>query len=245
MIQVQIPGVGSPGTVKQQGKQWCAYSSTGAKLGCFTTEDAARAKAEQQSQSRIIELIGKTARLEERPVLQIVNVGDKASDGTKYEDIKLNTDDPQKADIWTYLDANDNGVFDEGTDPKYQLGPVVITGANLTKAAGGRSCPPRSVDPGRDAGMADRRSTSTRRGRPPFATETTKLAQKTSGDPTKQLAIMLDGDRAPRPRSRVPSPTAPGRSPASFTETAGEGPRRGPAVRCPAGQPETARSSRP
>jgi preprotein translocase subunit SecD len=190
VIQVQIPGVGSPGTVKQQGKQWCAYSSTGKKLGCFTTQDAANAKAEQQSQSRIIDLIGKTARLEERPVLQVVNVGGKASDGTAYADIKLNTDDPQKATIWTYVDTNGNGVFDEGTDVKYQVGPVVITGANLTKAAAvflSASQLSQGGTPGwRITFNLDKAGSAA------FGTETTKLAQKTAGDPTKQLAILVD-----------------------------------------------------
>jgi hypothetical protein len=36
------------------------------------------------------------------------------------------------------------------------------------------------------------RSTSTRRESTAFGTETTKLAQKTAGDPTKQLAILVD-----------------------------------------------------
>jgi preprotein translocase subunit SecD len=217
VIQVQIPGVGSPGTVKQQGKQWCAYSSTGAKLGCFTTEAAARAKAEQQSQSRIIELIGKTARLEERPVLQIVNVGDKASDGTKYEDIKLNTDDPQKADIWTYFDANDNGVFDEGTDPKYQVGPVVITGANLTKAAAvflSASQLTQGGTPGwRITFNLDKAGSAA------FGAETTKLAQKTSGDPTKQLAIMVDKAIVSSPEVQGAITGGTGEITGGFTET--------------------------
>ena len=49
--------------------------------------------------------IGTTARLEERPVIQQVAPGNKAKDGTKYEDIKLNTDDPLKSDVWVYQDS--------------------------------------------------------------------------------------------------------------------------------------------
>jgi preprotein translocase subunit SecD len=193
VIQVQIPGVGSPGTVKKQGDQWCAYTSAGKKIGCYTTEDAAKAKAQQQSQSSIIELIGKTARLEERPVIQIVNVGDKASDGTKYEDIKLNTDDPQKSEIWTYLDSNNNGVFDEGTDPKYQVGPVVITGANLTKAAA-VFLSASQLTQGGTAGWRVN-FTLDKPGSAAFGAETTKLAKiyaTNPNDPTAQLAILVD-----------------------------------------------------
>ncbi len=90
--------------------------------------------------------------------------------------------------IYTYLDQNTNGKFDKGTEPIYQLGPVVITGANLTKAtavfvSGSSSNTAQTgwqVDFTLDADGATK-----------FAAATTDLVTKTA--PQNELAILLDG----------------------------------------------------
>lgn len=149
-IQVQLPGLGAQGRVEKRGTQWCAVSASGKALGCFASQAAAQAKAKAVSVQRVLEVIGKTARLEERPVLQIVLPGGRAASagagvaaGTPYSKIRLSpcvfsstlTSCPARQNIWTFFDSSGNAHFNPQTSPKYELGPVVITGAQLTKAA--------------------------------------------------------------------------------------------------------------
>src|SRR5207249_1212689 len=51
--------------------QWCVYSSQNQNLGCFTTQATAAQRQRETGQQALLDLIGKTARLEERPTLQI------------------------------------------------------------------------------------------------------------------------------------------------------------------------------
>ncbi len=186
-IQVQLPGLGGQGTVKKVGTEWCVYNTQGSKVSCHQTEEEAKAKAASLSIQRVLDLIGKTARLEERPVLQIV--APSTDPKSAYQTTKLTPGDPQNADIWSYFDSNKDGQFQKGKESLYQLGPVVITGANLKKAQA------VFVSAGSTTGgqtgwqvsfTLDGQGTSA------FSTITQSLATKTSGDPTKQLAIVLD-----------------------------------------------------
>ena len=52
--------------------QYCVYSSQNENLGCYTTQAAAAERQRETGQQSLLDLIGKTARLEERPTLQIV-----------------------------------------------------------------------------------------------------------------------------------------------------------------------------
>jgi preprotein translocase subunit SecD len=217
VVQVQLPGVGSPGTVKQQGNQWCAYTSEDKKIGCYSTQQEAQAKAQAQSQSNIIRIIGTTARLEERPVLQIVAPGDKAKDGTAYADIKLNTDDPLKSDVWVYQDANGNGTFDSGTDAKVQVGPVVITGANLKKAAAVFLSASQLTQGGTPGWRIN--FSLDKEGAAAFSTETQKLAKVATGDPTKQLAIIVDKGIISSPEVQSAITNGSGEITGGFTES--------------------------
>jgi preprotein translocase subunit SecD len=217
VIQVQLPGVGSPGTVRQVGSQWCAFSAQAKRLGCFTTKDAADAQAQAVSQAKIIELIGKTARLEERPVLQVVAAGGTAADKTKYADIKLSTDDPQKGDIWTYNDVNKNGVFDDGTEAKYQCGPVIVNGANLKKATAIFISASQASSGGQQGWQVS--FDLDKAGAAAFATETTKLAKIPTGDPTKQLAILVDKSIVSSPEVISPITNGSGVITGGFTES--------------------------
>src|SRR6266498_2058025 len=68
-IQVQLPGLGGQGHVVKKGALFCALSSTNKEIGCFTTEEKATAHAKAASVQRVLQLIGTTARLEERELL--------------------------------------------------------------------------------------------------------------------------------------------------------------------------------
>jgi preprotein translocase subunit SecD len=70
-IQVEVPGLarGTP-TPNPNGSGWCATTSAGEKLGCkFASKAAAVAAIQSVGQQRLLDLIGRTARLEEREVI--------------------------------------------------------------------------------------------------------------------------------------------------------------------------------
>lgn len=199
-IQVQIPGVGSPGTVAKKGSQWCVTSSAGRSLGCYATQAVAQDKAKAVSIQKILNVIGKTARLEERQVVQIVAAGGTATAagggvkaGTAYKDMKPSTcvTDPNvlscspKADIWTYQPAAGKTAFASG-DTLYELGPVVITGANFTKAAAVYvSSSTTNATPGWQITFS-----LDSKGSAAFSTATQKAVSAPS--PQNQIAILLD-----------------------------------------------------
>jgi protein-export membrane protein SecD len=111
---------------------FCVVSSAGEDLGCYTTQEAAQERQRETGQQHLLSLIGKTARLEERQTLEIVPPSDP-----RYQTIKLTCQTEQEQDS----KACQNGAQD-GTDVWYpdqggnavHLGPVIITGANITKA---------------------------------------------------------------------------------------------------------------
>ena len=118
--------------------QWCVYSSQNQNLGCFTTQAAAAQRQRETGQQALLNLIGKTARLEERPTLQVVPPTDPS-----YASIQLTCSTPQEQatkdcqgaaqdnnDVWYLSQA-------AGSAPgsKMHLGQVVIIGSNITKAS--------------------------------------------------------------------------------------------------------------
>ena len=118
--------------------QWCVYSSQNQSFGCFATQAAAAQRQRETGQQALLNLIGKTARLEERPTLQIVAPTDPS-----YASIQLTCSTPQEQatkdcqgatqdqnDVW-YLSR----AAGSAPDSKMHLGSVVIIGSNITKAS--------------------------------------------------------------------------------------------------------------
>jgi preprotein translocase subunit SecD len=67
-IEVEVPGLAKGRTELRDGK-WCGFPSTGGSLGCkFPTKSSAEAAIQSAGQARLLDLIGRTARLEEREV---------------------------------------------------------------------------------------------------------------------------------------------------------------------------------
>src|SRR5438552_2392555 len=93
-IQVQLPGLGGQGTVVKQGNQYCAKSSSGKVIGCRAKQADAQALAKAQSVQRVLQIIGTTARLDQREVLQTLPSGDK----TAFTQGVLQPNDPCLAD---------------------------------------------------------------------------------------------------------------------------------------------------
>jgi preprotein translocase subunit SecD len=191
-IQVQLPGLGGKGKVTQKGSQWCVTSSAGGSLGCFAKKADADAKATAQSVQRVLQIIGTTAQLEERPVVQVVPSSDAA-----YKDTQRTPRDPATGsfvaaptdNITAYQDGNDNAVFDEG-ETKYVLGPRVISGAELTKATAVFISSSQITNGGGTPGWQVQFNLN-KEGSKAFADATTAMVSKPA--PTNELAVVLDG----------------------------------------------------
>jgi preprotein translocase subunit SecD len=118
--------------------QYCVFSSQNQNLGCYTTQSAAAQRQRETGIQSILDLIGKTARLEERPTLQVVAPTDPS-----YASIQLTCSTPQeqatKDCLGAAQDNNDVWYLSQaaGSPPgsKMHLGPVVIIGSNITKAS--------------------------------------------------------------------------------------------------------------
>jgi protein-export membrane protein SecD len=116
--------------------QYCVVSSTDEDLGCFRERSAATERARQTGQRRLLDVIGTTARLEERPTLEIVTASDP-----RYQSLAV-TCPPEEQETprctGNALDQEEVVYLDPSTDPtnpdKVRLGPVVITGENIDRA---------------------------------------------------------------------------------------------------------------
>jgi preprotein translocase subunit SecD len=149
-IQVEVPGLAQGESLKNpNGKGFCAITSTGENLGCkFGSLAAAKAAIQSVGQQRLLDLIGRTARLEERQVqneapytpgkTHITSCppafgSSKGCDNPKF--VQCPSDQPDKTGC-TNQELADATVTYVSKDGKtaYTLGPVEITGDAIGKA---------------------------------------------------------------------------------------------------------------
>ena len=118
---------------RHETQQYCAVSSAGSSLGCFVTRDAAQAKLQQTGQQRLIQVIGTTARLEQRQVLEILAPSSAAYETTLAQ---CTTPDERQTPECSFAAMRDQTVVFMGSDgtTKYKLGPVRVTGDMIKKA---------------------------------------------------------------------------------------------------------------
>ena len=112
--------------------QFCVISSTGQRLECSVRRDRAEELQRQSGQERLLRVIGETARLEERRVLEIVPATDPrpVTCGTEEErDLPRCSFDALTNEEVVYPGPVGNGQF-----AKFVLGPVVISGEDFDKA---------------------------------------------------------------------------------------------------------------
>lgn len=114
--------------------QYCVVGADGKNLGCYDTSSGAAQRQRETGQQRLLDVIGTTARLEERRTIQIIPSGDPS-----YATIPVTCGTAaEQATAACKGDAQDgNEVFylDDASPPnKVRLGPVVITGGNIKKA---------------------------------------------------------------------------------------------------------------
>ena len=94
----------------------CVVSSAGENLGCFIDRASAEERRRSTGQQRLLDVIGQTARLEERPVLAIVPPGDPAYATTP---VTCPTDEDRQTKECSFSALEDQEVVyeDESREP--------------------------------------------------------------------------------------------------------------------------------
>jgi preprotein translocase subunit SecD len=120
-------------TAQKLTSQFCVVSSADKNLGCFLTRDQASARLQETGQERLLQVVGETARLEEREVLQQLTPGTAGYDTAA---VTCETPEEQATKACSFEALRDQQVTYFGKDgqTKYVLGPVEITGDAFTKA---------------------------------------------------------------------------------------------------------------
>jgi protein-export membrane protein SecD len=194
-------------TVQHVTTQYCVVSSQGADLGCYSTQDAASERQRETGQESLIRLIGQTARLEERPTLAILTPADPA-----YQSTTLTCPPAQqetKACQGSANDATDVWYPDQNNDYVH-LGPVVITGANITSATASLSGSNQSIAEWVIDFVLDSEGTAA------FATATRVAVN--AQPPQNQIAIAVDHKIISNPVVQSPITAGRGQITGNFTE---------------------------
>jgi preprotein translocase subunit SecD len=119
--------------VVHEEERFCVVSSVGEQLGCSVRRDEAVELQRQSGQERLLRVIGETARLEERAVLEIVPASDPrpVTCGTQEErDLPRCAHDALEGEEVVYP-----GPIGQGQVAKFVLGPTVITGEDFDSAS--------------------------------------------------------------------------------------------------------------
>jgi protein-export membrane protein SecD len=197
--------------VEHHTTQYCVVSSAGEDLGCFRDRADAVQQRRETGQQRLLQVIGTTARLEERPTLEIITPQDPRYRGLA---TTCGTTAEQETPRCTgdALDGKEVVYLDPSTGDKVRLGPVVITGDNITRATaqlngGTQQNPISEWEVVFDLDGDGARS---------FGEATTRMASLPQ--PTNQLAIILDRQLVSNPVVREPITGGTGSISGGFTE---------------------------
>ena len=121
-------------TIKSSDTEFCVVSSAGENLGCYLDRPSAEARLQETGQERLLQVIGETARLEQREVLGVLQPTDPNYASTP---LTCGTPTEQATEECSFEALKDQNVVfaarDGGT--RYQLGPVEITGDAIDKAS--------------------------------------------------------------------------------------------------------------
>lgn len=163
--------------VTQETTQYCVISSGQQNLGCYISKSAADTQQRSTGQDRLLQVIGKTARLEQRPVLAVL----PASDTTP---VTCATQAEQATAQCSFdaLKNQDVVYLDKSGTQRLKLGPVVLSGDQITKASATLNTT------GVSAWTVD--FTLNDSGKASFAAATTKAVSATA--PQNQIAIVID-----------------------------------------------------
>ncbi|MEP7059218.1 MAG: protein translocase subunit SecD, partial [Actinomycetota bacterium] len=118
--------------VTKETSEYCVVSTQQQTLGCYVSRAPALNKQRLTSQGHLLDIIGKTARLEERPVLELLPPTDPTPITCSKGDPSLNKED---CDTPGALDKVPVVYADPTQGAKVKLGPVVVDGSNIKKAS--------------------------------------------------------------------------------------------------------------
>jgi preprotein translocase subunit SecD len=128
--QTQLDGI----AVSKESTQYCVISSAGQNQGCYVSQSAAQQRQKETGQERLLSVIGQTARLEQRPVLAILTPADASYASTPVTCATVVEQQTPKCSFDAL--ANQEVVYlGKDRSTKYQLGPVVLSGDQITKAS--------------------------------------------------------------------------------------------------------------
>jgi preprotein translocase subunit SecD len=186
--------------------EFCVVSSAGEDLGCFLTREQAQARLQETGQERLLQVIGTTARLEQREVLSTIT---KSS--ADYASTPVTCGTPAEKDTKACspqaLRSQDVVFLGQDGETKYQLGPVLLTGDAIKKATATYSTGSQtSVGQGWQVDFQ-----LTGPGSDQFAKITTDLVGR-------QLAIILDQVVISAPTVQEPITGGSGQITGSFTQ---------------------------
>jgi preprotein translocase subunit SecD len=194
-------------TVTKTDTLFCVVSSADKQLGCFLTRDDAQEKLQATGQDRLLQVIGETARLEFREVLQALTPETSGYDTTP---VDCATETQLESDACSFQALKDKDVvfFDRAQQTKYKLGPVAVTGDAVDSATA-------SFDAGSSTSVGQGwviNFTLSGDGSTAFGDITTRLAG--SG----RLAIVVDRQVISAPTVNSPITNGSGVIQGSFTE---------------------------
>jgi preprotein translocase subunit SecD len=166
--------------VRQSDAEFCVVSSADENLGCYLSRQDAEARLQETGQERLLQVIGQTARLEQREVLEILT---PATPGYEAAGVTCSTEEERETPECSFERlAGEEVVFlDRDGQTKYRLGPVEITGDAIDRATA-------IFDTGGAGGVAQGwqiQFDMTDQGADTFADVTTRLEGR-------QLAIVVD-----------------------------------------------------
>jgi preprotein translocase subunit SecD len=223
-IQVEVPGLAQGSVVPNpKGRGFCATTSAGEELGCkFRSVAAAKAAIQSVGQQRLLDLIGRTARLEEREVISNASYtpgkthitscppefgASKGCDNPKF--VQCPSSQPDKPGCSNDELAHKTVTYlsKEG-ETAYTMGPVEITGDAIAKATAVYRTASQTQSTASTGWLVE--FTTTKSGAKLYGDVTQRLLQK-------PLAIMLDRkvESAPVVQSQI---TTQGEITGKFTE---------------------------
>jgi preprotein translocase subunit SecD len=119
-------------SVSKQDTQYCVISSADQNLGCFIDRASAEEQQRATGQQRLLDVIGQTARLEERPVIAVIPASDPSFASTP---VTCGTEaERQQDDCSPNALASQEVVYLDENGNKFRLGPSVIGGGDISKA---------------------------------------------------------------------------------------------------------------
>ena len=111
---------------------FCVISSGEENLGCFIDRASAEERQRSTGQQRLLDVIGQTARLEERPVIAVVSPQDPAYAATPVT-CASEADRERRACSFSTLEAEEV-VYEDEVGNRYRLAPAVIAGGDIAEA---------------------------------------------------------------------------------------------------------------